>query len=184
VKTRDGIVGQLTGRGIPVTGHGATRPRGLDQGLDPTEPIRACGHRPRPQAGHMTASDLQLPAREKILASRGPSTHDPWGTRALPALASPSSRRCAPLSSGAPVRPAPGSGPWPARGQPPRATALRSRMGRDSTSWTSISAVSMPTPTMRANSQPWREARSQAAALIASSARFARSSRLVRSRRR
>ena len=67
---------------------------------------------------------------------------DPWGTRALSApcfspgagLASPCSRRCAPLSSGEPGKPAPGSGLWPARGQAPRATALRSRIGRDSTS--------------------------------------------------
>src|SRR6266581_7883874 len=43
-----------------------------------TEPIRACGLRPRQQAGHMTASDLQLQTRGKLLASRGPSTHDPW----------------------------------------------------------------------------------------------------------
>ena len=42
-----------------------------------TDPIRACGHWPRRQAGHMTASDLQLPTRGKVLASRGPSTHDP-----------------------------------------------------------------------------------------------------------
>jgi hypothetical protein len=48
-------------------------------------------------------------------------------------LASPCSRRCAPLSSGEPVKPAPGSGPWPARGRAPRATALRSRIGRDRT---------------------------------------------------
>src|SRR5436309_3485634 len=62
-------------------------------------------------------------------------------TRALPALASPCSRRCAPLSSGEPVKPA------------YRATALRSRIGRDSSSWTSRSAVSTPTPTMRASSR-------------------------------
>src|SRR3984893_8614200 len=74
----------------------------------------------------------------------------PRRTRALPALARPCSRRLAPLSSGEPVRPAPGSGHWPARGQAPRATALRSRIGRESTSWTSISAVSTPTPTTRA----------------------------------
>src|SRR6266446_1827925 len=43
-----------------------------------TEPIRACGLRPRQQAGHMTASDLQLQTRGKLLASRGPSTHGPW----------------------------------------------------------------------------------------------------------
>src|SRR5262249_41228063 len=46
----------------------------------------------------------------------------PRRTRALPALASPCSRRRAPLSSGEPVNPA------------YRATALRSRMGRDSSS--------------------------------------------------
>src|SRR6266702_4786705 len=44
-----------------------------------TEPIRACGLRPRQQAGHMTASDLQLQTRGKLLASRGPSTHEPVG---------------------------------------------------------------------------------------------------------
>src|SRR6266404_3138158 len=43
-----------------------------------TEPIRACGLRPRQQAEHMTASDLQLQTRGKLLASRGPSTHGPW----------------------------------------------------------------------------------------------------------
>jgi hypothetical protein len=36
---------------------GLIRPR-------PTEPIRACGHRPRPQAGHMTASDLHADTRK------------------------------------------------------------------------------------------------------------------------
>jgi len=36
-----------------------------------TDPIRACGHRPRPQAGHMTASDLPLPTREKPLQAGG-----------------------------------------------------------------------------------------------------------------
>ena len=51
---------------------------------------------------------------------RGPSAHglDPWGTRTLPApcfspgagLASPCSRRRAPLSSGEPVKPAVGAG--------------------------------------------------------------------------
>src|SRR5205823_5079448 len=77
----------------------------------------------------------------------------PRRIRALPARASPCSRRRAPLSSGEPVRPAPGSGLWPARGQAPSATALRSRIGRDSTSWTSRSAVSTPTPTIRASSR-------------------------------
>src|SRR5690242_9388231 len=66
---------------------------------------------------------------------RGPSAHglDPWGTRALPARARPFSRLRAPLSSGAPVRPA------------YRATARRSRRLRTNTSLTSMSAVSMPT---------------------------------------
>lgn len=32
----------------------------------------------------MTASDLQLPTRGKILASRGPSTHDPGGHHRRP----------------------------------------------------------------------------------------------------
>src|SRR6266436_3980776 len=40
-----------------------------------TEPIRACGPWPRQQAGHMTANDLQIHTRRKVLASRGPSTH-------------------------------------------------------------------------------------------------------------
>jgi hypothetical protein len=31
---------------------------------------------PQPQAAHMTASDLPLPTTQKLLASRGPSTHD------------------------------------------------------------------------------------------------------------
>src|ERR1700737_713755 len=47
----------------------------------------------------------------------------PRRTRALPALASPCSRRFAPLSSGEPVRPAPGSGPWPG----PRTGSARHR---------------------------------------------------------
>src|SRR6266478_1716713 len=33
--------------------------------------------RPR-STEHMTASDLQLQTRGKLLASRGPSTHGPW----------------------------------------------------------------------------------------------------------
>jgi hypothetical protein len=43
--------------------------------LRSTELIRACGHRPRAQAGHMTASDLHVADARKTLASRGPSTH-------------------------------------------------------------------------------------------------------------
>src|SRR6266851_3118345 len=42
-----------------------------------TEPIRACGHRPRTQAGHMTASDLTAETPQKVLASRGPFTRVP-----------------------------------------------------------------------------------------------------------
>jgi hypothetical protein len=44
-----------------------------------TVPIRACGPRPRQQAGHMTARCRHLHARDKTLASWGPSTHDGWG---------------------------------------------------------------------------------------------------------
>ena len=40
-----------------------------------TVPIRACGHRPQKQAGHMTASGHN-PSGKFTLASRGPSTHD------------------------------------------------------------------------------------------------------------
>src|SRR5437660_12619407 len=36
-----------------------------------TEPIRACGHRPRTQAGHMTASDLTAETPEKSLRAGG-----------------------------------------------------------------------------------------------------------------
>src|SRR6266446_10111987 len=36
-----------------------------------TEPIRACGLRPRQQAEHMTASDLQLQTRENSLRAGG-----------------------------------------------------------------------------------------------------------------
>jgi len=43
--------------------------------------------------------------------------------------------------------------PGPARGQAPRATAFRSRIGRESTSWTSISVVSTPIATTRASSR-------------------------------
>jgi len=40
-----------------------------------TDPIRASGLVPRRKAGHMTAIDPTQREREKILASRGPSTH-------------------------------------------------------------------------------------------------------------
>src|SRR5216683_3522750 len=38
-----------------------------------TEPIRACGHRPRTQAGHMTASDLTAETPKKSLRAGGHS---------------------------------------------------------------------------------------------------------------
>ena len=45
-----------------------------------TDPIRASGLVPRQQAGHMTASDFTCRSAKKILARRGPSTHDGvWG---------------------------------------------------------------------------------------------------------
>ena len=65
----------------------------------------------------------------------------PRRTLALPDFVRPFSRRLKPLSSGDPVRPA------------YLATALRSRKLRESTSCTSMSAVSMPTPRMPASSR-------------------------------
>ena len=61
-------------------------------------------------------------------------------------LTKPFSRRREPLSSGAPVKPA------------YLATALRSRSWRDKTSWTSMSAVSMPMPLTRPATASWHAA--------------------------
>jgi len=82
VKKRDGIpgssprTGQPTDRGIPVTGHGATRPRGLDQTSIHATPQ---GLRPRaaPPGRTHDRNWSSMQTRGKILASRGPSTHDP-----------------------------------------------------------------------------------------------------------
>jgi hypothetical protein len=68
----------------------------------------------------------------------------PRRTRALPERVSPFSRRFLPLSSGEPVRPA------------KRATARRSRMLRDSTSCTNMSAVSTPTRSPAPTGAPLR----------------------------
>ena len=93
VKKRDGIpgssprTGQPTDRGIPVTGHGATRPRGLDQTSIHATPQ---GLRPRaaPPGRTHDRNWSSMQTRGKILASRGPSTHDPG----IPAARAPASR--------------------------------------------------------------------------------------------
>ena len=75
---RDGIVGQPTDRGIPVTGHRATRPRGLDQtSIHGThQGLRSCA---APPARTHDCNWSSMQTRQKILASWGPSTHVPWG---------------------------------------------------------------------------------------------------------
>jgi hypothetical protein len=50
------------------------------------ETIKASGHVPHKQAGHMTASHRSQTAPQKILASKGPSTHDPELTELTPNL--------------------------------------------------------------------------------------------------
>jgi len=66
---------QIEGYPSDVMGHrdpaGMIRPRS-------TVPIRARGHEPQNQAGHMTASD-RYPSPNFALANRGPSTHDILG---------------------------------------------------------------------------------------------------------
>src|SRR5712691_6715439 len=80
VNTRDGILGSSPGtgrptdRGRPIRGHGATRPREPDQtsihgthrGLRPGAAMTGRTHDRKRPAVH---------TREKVLASRGPSTH-------------------------------------------------------------------------------------------------------------
>ena len=61
---------------------GQMRPRGLDWASIHGS-HQACGHRPRPQAGHMTASDLPLPTREKPLQAGGHPHMTPWGRCSL-----------------------------------------------------------------------------------------------------
>jgi hypothetical protein len=148
--------------------------------------------RSRPRGAAAGRSSFSAAERVKcqsflgLHASRGPSAHglDPWGTRALPALASPCSRRRATLSSGEPVRRPPG----PALGRPEDRLRVPQLCGPALAVTAAHGPAYQPSrPQPRRcgpAAEPWREARSQAAALIASSARFARSSRLVRSRRR
>jgi hypothetical protein len=67
--------------GNPQLSSGHCDPGGMI-GPRSTVPIRARGHVvPQPQAAHMTASDVQLPTRGIVLASRGPSTHGSWMRR-------------------------------------------------------------------------------------------------------
>src|SRR6476619_2169683 len=77
-ETRDGIVGQPTDRTRPATVIGASRPRDHDQdSIHGTH--QGQRPRPRPKAGHMTASDRRF-QNAKTLACRGPSTHDGGGS--------------------------------------------------------------------------------------------------------
>src|SRR5260221_4882644 len=76
------------------------------------------------------------------MSQRQASCSIPRRTRELPAFARPFSRRFAPLSSSDPVMPA------------YRATARRSRRFRQSTSLTSMSAVSIPMPLTFASINP------------------------------
>jgi hypothetical protein len=74
--------------------------------VNPCDFNRQCG--PGTTVPVRSASENSRKRQASWIMPRGPSAHglDPWGTRALPALARPCSRRCAPLSSGDPVRPA------------------------------------------------------------------------------
>jgi hypothetical protein len=82
VKKRDGIpgsrprTGQPTDRGIPVTGHGATRPRRLDQ---TSTHATHQGLRPRaaPLGRTHDRNRSSMQTRRKILARPEPSTHVP-----------------------------------------------------------------------------------------------------------
>ena len=73
---RDGSVGRPTDRGTPAPGHGALRPRGLDQGA-----IHGTHQGLRLTAANTGRTHDRkrpiMPERQKILASRGPSTHVP-----------------------------------------------------------------------------------------------------------